>query len=661
MANTTEHVSESPSASSVALPQLRSSRNGSVHSLSTTSRFDKEARAQTLDQIHSSASNTETLTTFNEYTSPPSASSGIDGKGIAGELHGGLSGLYNRLRASVGNVRDIVSHITEDGHPDEKPSRESQLHLSSSTHSNSQSVDSSRASNPSTDSLFKSQGSTVGRPSLAENFGEQNEKDQHNRPKRTSAIAIGVPLQASSSSSSLTSGSIAPLTQSATRAAALPAVAEVNVNAIKERDPGGGHVSSNPIAKSATLLKQPVVMPAEFFLDKSIDKQSVETSVNSVTANDAGQSQKVQASRPILDTTSGATTRFSDQVPNNRLRNPRKNDFATDDRLILSDSGFEPINEPIRSPTKPSASKSKDAAENSRTTTHPATTRGDILPGTQVGDFTSNIAGEPSQKRNHQRPEPSGNKPLVPSRAKLTRSPGSHRSQTSRESATTGLPNTAQQNLSSIEVGEDIDGYRITSQLRTQATSPQNKDARATNVFSQIKSKILNKEYWMRDENARDCFYCGDPFSTFRRKHHCSRYPHENLGCYCIYALRQGHVAKYSMRNAHHSSRVHNLANRGPFEFANPARVLLMDTMIRPTFRKIATCLFLVSGQDMAQQAQVIFLEVRQGLSRLKQKIPIRVRKFQILVFQRWRSLQHVVLGANQTRNLFLRLMQNEL
>ena len=25
----------------------------------------------------------------------------------------------------------------------------------------------------------------------------------------------------------------------------------------------------------------------------------------------------------------------------------------------------------------------------------------------------------------------------------------------------------------------------------------------------------------MRDENAKDCFHCGEPFSTFRRKHHC--------------------------------------------------------------------------------------------------------------------------------------------
>lgn len=41
------------------------------------------------------------------------------------------------------------------------------------------------------------------------------------------------------------------------------------------------------------------------------------------------------------------------------------------------------------------------------------------------------------------------------------------------------------------------------------------------NASSQMRRKILGKEFWMRDENAKDCFYCGDTFSTFRRKHHC--------------------------------------------------------------------------------------------------------------------------------------------
>ncbi|KAF1343613.1 hypothetical protein BDV97DRAFT_323453 [Delphinella strobiligena] len=33
--------------------------------------------------------------------------------------------------------------------------------------------------------------------------------------------------------------------------------------------------------------------------------------------------------------------------------------------------------------------------------------------------------------------------------------------------------------------------------------------------------RVLSKEFWMKDENARDCFHCGNAFSTFRRKHHC--------------------------------------------------------------------------------------------------------------------------------------------
>ncbi|CUS21010.1 LAQU0S02e03686g1_1 [Lachancea quebecensis] len=32
---------------------------------------------------------------------------------------------------------------------------------------------------------------------------------------------------------------------------------------------------------------------------------------------------------------------------------------------------------------------------------------------------------------------------------------------------------------------------------------------------------VLSKEYWMKDESARDCFSCAKPFTTFRRKHHC--------------------------------------------------------------------------------------------------------------------------------------------
>lgn len=40
----------------------------------------------------------------------------------------------------------------------------------------------------------------------------------------------------------------------------------------------------------------------------------------------------------------------------------------------------------------------------------------------------------------------------------------------------------------------------------------------------QMRKKILSREFWMKDENAKVCFNCGDGFSTFRRKHHCSKF-----------------------------------------------------------------------------------------------------------------------------------------
>ena len=40
-------------------------------------------------------------------------------------------------------------------------------------------------------------------------------------------------------------------------------------------------------------------------------------------------------------------------------------------------------------------------------------------------------------------------------------------------------------------------------------------------VPTHLKRRVISKAFWMKDENAKDCFYCGQAFSTFRRKHHC--------------------------------------------------------------------------------------------------------------------------------------------
>lgn len=78
------------------------SRRDSFNSISTTSQVDKEQMAQALDKIHTSASQSGVLTTFNDFAPPP-ASAPIEGKGSPGDLvHQGISGLYSRFKEAVG-------------------------------------------------------------------------------------------------------------------------------------------------------------------------------------------------------------------------------------------------------------------------------------------------------------------------------------------------------------------------------------------------------------------------------------------------------------------------------------------------------------------------------------------------------------------------------
>ncbi|KAF2863406.1 hypothetical protein K470DRAFT_210901 [Piedraia hortae CBS 480.64] len=50
---------------------------------------------------------------------------------------------------------------------------------------------------------------------------------------------------------------------------------------------------------------------------------------------------------------------------------------------------------------------------------------------------------------------------------------------------------------------------------------PPQESPGAAYVPSHVRRRVVSKEFWMKDENAKDCFNCGDSFSTFRRKHHC--------------------------------------------------------------------------------------------------------------------------------------------
>lgn len=78
------------------------SRRDSFNSISTVSQIDKEQLAQALDKIHTSASQSDVLTTFNDFTPPP-VSAPAETIGSPTDLvHHGISGLYSRIKEAVG-------------------------------------------------------------------------------------------------------------------------------------------------------------------------------------------------------------------------------------------------------------------------------------------------------------------------------------------------------------------------------------------------------------------------------------------------------------------------------------------------------------------------------------------------------------------------------
>ncbi|KAF2207477.1 hypothetical protein CERZMDRAFT_119048 [Cercospora zeae-maydis SCOH1-5] len=90
-------TSNSPAPSSPRVPFLASSRSrrGSLASISSKKGVDKETLAQALDEIHTTASRSDGLTSFHDF----------DGEGKTGGakelVSNGITGMYNRLRQTV--------------------------------------------------------------------------------------------------------------------------------------------------------------------------------------------------------------------------------------------------------------------------------------------------------------------------------------------------------------------------------------------------------------------------------------------------------------------------------------------------------------------------------------------------------------------------------
>ena len=516
---------DSPSASSFLLPQLRQSRRGSLASLSSTSQLDKETLSQALDQIHNTASQTETLTTFNEYTSPPTSSSGPENKGIASELQGGLSGLYSRFRASVGNVKDVVNVATEDVAA-ETPLKSPRAATHSPKPLSKNGLELTKSPSSANSIVQAATATGSGRQSPLGNV----DTDRDHRETRQSLKASTKSLGSASASAKSVTGSLAALksppvtlTQAAQLTTISPALADVNVSAIKRMN-----ADVDSVSKSRTpALSEPQNLSRNFQRQsrnvEPCGQEGVDTSdltppegAMSRTASQGGPNK--DKDEPVPSDSSGAfQTRDRPGIVGSRAVStdsvrpfPDLEDGADQTTFATTDSLPDPNDPNPRRPIMVVTTYSNgndDVFDDSKSNG----------PRGLAADHTAKLGGD------HPHIGLSLRKTIAP--PLITRS---HSSKLSLSRASTSDTESLEHSPLPARSHQVPAGSKAVLPIQSNGSQPIafagfHRDSRTINLFSQVKNKVLNRKYWMKDENARDCFYCGDAFSTFRRKHHCSK------------------------------------------------------------------------------------------------------------------------------------------
>ncbi|KAL8997646.1 MAG: hypothetical protein Q9169_003126 [Polycauliona sp. 2 TL-2023] len=461
-------VATSPSASTLDLLQKRHSRRGSVGSSAGASQLDKDTFTHALDQINHHASRSDALTTFNEFTSPPSSSSGGESKGLAGELQGGLSGFYRKVRASVGNVRDIVTHAGEHDAFDETSLRSPKVAPPTPA---STSHPKSRTFLSPNDSLASLNRESVNSPDAYTNESIESSKGATARNAKPTKLVLGATggqVKGSLTPNIPLRSPLAPLALTTTVAS--PAIADTSISDNKD-DPRSHHASG--ITKGGQPSR------AEEQLNETVNKQKPSTFLAETAS--APEVRKEEYSQTIVDLTTEAAQRLKERPMSHGIDGLQRSESIKTQALdyftstkpplevpkIVTHAGT-PQKEPSRTPQVIGLPKEYiDSAAPDAAVKAPVRGTGPVTP-----DMT----------------------PPVPTRRQ--HSFGPRKSETASMGATNAyapIPSSKDQNFVNI----------------TQST------------LSQTRNRVLDKEYWMKDENARDCFYCGDPFSTFRRKHHC--------------------------------------------------------------------------------------------------------------------------------------------
>ena len=442
-------------------------------------RSRRSSIAGALDHIHTSASRSGTLTTFDDFASPPPSTSSGDGKGIE-LVQGGLSGLYSRIKASIEGTKegnDNAGDVSLSSSRARAASKTSQTPKSPTGTDVSSlvvvSVPSSRLQSPLATTFPDSQlpptkASNTSSPSASSKVslnGPTSPLNTQPKPKPSLATRFAEPLKGVVDEDLRS--------QSPESSNSKPRGGSVIDSFTKNTPSGLATLSTGRDAsryqKNGLTADKPFRQPRA---DHEFKDEESDTTEDDVVMVDGGG---------LLE---GPGFSFPLEVANTedpRLVLQRKSSRREDSQITSSPPLRDAIAQcPVSREDNPKALQTVN---------------------TPLKDVTALLAPKP------QRP------PLL--QISQSHLPGFRPSRAS--SSDGGLSSLTAVAAARTPAVETLKEHPRTILGNTSTGNLPN------NAFSQMRRKILGKEFWMRDENAKDCFYCGDAFSTFRRKHHCRK------------------------------------------------------------------------------------------------------------------------------------------
>lgn len=267
MASSTTTKPPGSPASTRDSPFTRRTRRDSVNSVSASSVIDKEQMSNTLDKIHNSASQSNALTTFNDFAPPPRASPGAEGKASTGDIvHHGLSGLYTRLREAVGAVSPTKTTSRDDDTTIETASKRTSL---SGSHFSKNSVSSLNRSDSVITTVPESSQTVPATEDPSSNASASGESRSLQPPSSRGSAGLTTTPKPSSSSARVTLGS-KPKSSSTLDRVDVSATSQRNPqrdasrSTVRTEDSGGKDPPRRSLGRSDTHHSLPIQDVANF-------------------------------------------------------------------------------------------------------------------------------------------------------------------------------------------------------------------------------------------------------------------------------------------------------------------------------------------------------------------------------------------------------------